>query len=95
VGRGRRAAPLQKTPAVELVRETILALARKGGSRVCGAIGSFLVSPSERMLRYTSFPATENREVMVRERRDEEFIGLVAESCALHDEQRWGASDRA
>lgn len=42
--------------------------------------------PSGRMLRYTSFLATEKHDAMVHEGREDEFDALVAEAPAQHDE---------
>ena len=91
----RRAAMAHDTPPTEFVRETILALARNPESEVSGAIAPSLAPLIERMFRYTWFLATEKRDAMVREGREDELDALVAEARALHDNVRRGASDRA
>ena len=91
----RRAAMAHDTPPTEFVRETILALARNPESEVSGAIAPSLAPLIERMFRYTWFLATEKRDAMVREGREDELDALVAEARALHDKVRRGASDRA
>ena len=89
----RRAAMLHEMPPTEFVRERILALARSPVSAVSGAIAPSLVPLIERMFRYTWFLATEKRDAMVREGREDEVDALVAEVRALHDELRQGAAD--
>ena len=88
----RRAATLQDMPPAEFVRETILALARSPGRAVAGAVEPSLAPLIERMFRYTWFLATEKRDAMVREGREEEVDALVAEARSLHDKLRRGAS---
>ena len=80
----RRAAMLHDMPPTEFVRETILALARKPESAVAGAVAPSLAPLVERMFRYTWFLATEKRDAMVREGREEEVDALVEEARALH-----------
>ena len=46
----------------------------------------------ERMFRYTWFLATEKRDAMIREGREEEVDALVAEARALHDRLRRGTA---
>ena len=75
-------------PPAEYVGETILALARNGGSAIWGAIGLSLALLSERMLPCTSFLATGKRDAMVREGPEAEVEALVAEARALHDKLR-------
>ena len=87
----RRAALLHETPAAEFVRETILALARNPESAVSAAVAPSLTPLIERMFRYTWFLATEKRDTMVREGREDEVDALVAEGRALHDKLRRGA----
>ena len=84
----RCAALLEDTPPAEFVRETILALVRKPASGVSGAPAPLLAPLIERMFRYTWFLATEKRDAMVREGREEELNALVAEARALHDSLR-------
>lgn len=91
----RRAAVLHDTGPTEFVRETILALARKAESGVSRAVAPSLAPLIERMFRYTWFLATEKRDAMIREGREEEVEALVAEARALHDKLRPRASDRA
>ena len=86
----RRAALLQETPPAEFVRETILALARHPDSAVSGAVAPSLAPLIERMFRYSWFLATEKRDAMVREGREDEVDALVAEGRALHDKLRHG-----
>ncbi|MDD9993334.1 MAG: hypothetical protein OXP75_16175 [Rhodospirillales bacterium] len=84
----RRAAVLHDTGPTELVRETVLALARNAESGVSGAVAPSLAPLIERMFRYTWFLATEKRDAMVREGREEEVDALVAEGRGLHDKIR-------
>ena len=86
----RRAAMLHDMPPTEFVRERILALARNPESGVSGAIAPSLAPLIERTFRYTWFLATEKRDAMVREGREEEVDALVAEARALHDKLRRG-----
>ena len=91
----RRAALLHETPPAEFVRETILALARNPEGAVSGAVAPSLTPLIERMFRYIWFLATEKRDAMVREGREEEVDALVAEGRALHDKLRREGRDRA
>ena len=84
----RRAATQHDMPPTEFVRETILALARNPGSGVPDALAPSLAPLIERMFRYTWFLATEKRDAMVREGREDEVDALVAEGRALHDKLR-------
>ena len=86
----RRAAMLHDMPPTEFVRERILALARNPQSSVSDALAPSLGPLIERMFRYTWFLATEKRDAMVREGREEELDALVAEARALHDNLRQG-----
>ena len=88
----RRAAMAHDTPPTEFVRETILALARDPGSAVTGAVAPSLAPLIERMFRYTWFLATEKRDAMVREGREDELDALVEEARALHDKLCRGAA---
>ena len=88
----RRAAFLHDTPPAEFVRETILALAQNPERAVGGAVGPSLTPPIECMFRYTWFLATEKRDAMVREGREEELNALVAEARALHGSLRRNAT---
>ena len=88
----RRAAMVHDTPPTEFVRETILALARDPGSTTSSAVAPSLAPLIERMFRYTWFLATEKRDAMVREGREDELDVLVAEARALHDKLRRGGA---
>ena len=88
----RRAALLQDTPPAEFVRETILALARNPENGIPGAVAPSLAPLIERMFRYTWFLATEKRDAMVREGREDELDALIAEGRALHDKVRRGGA---
>ena len=70
------------------VRETILALARKPESRVSGVVAPALTPLIEQMFCYTWVLATEKRDAMVREGRENEVDALVVEAHALHDSLR-------
>lgn len=89
----RRAAMLHDMPPTEFVRERILGLARNPESAVSGAVAPSLAPLIERIFRYTWFLATEKRDAMVREGREEEVHALVAEARALHDKLRRDAPD--
>ena len=91
----RRAAILHDTGPTEFVRETVLALARNSESAESGSSAPSLAPLIERMFRYTWFLATEKRDAMIRDGREEEVEALVAEARALHDRLRPRASDRA
>ena len=86
----RRAAQLHETPPAEFARETILALARNPESSESGAVAPSLAPLIERMFRYSWFLATEKRDAMVREGREDEVDALVAEGRALQDKLREG-----
>ena len=86
----RRAAQLHETPPAEFARETILALARNPESSGSGAVAPSLAPLIERMFRYSWFLATEKRDAMVREGREDEVDALVAEGRALQDKLREG-----
>ena len=88
----RRAAILHDTGPTEFVRDTILTLARNAESGVSRAVAPSLEPLIERMFRYTWFLATEKRDAMVREGREEELSALVAEARALHDSLRGNAA---
>ena len=88
----RRAAMLDDTPPAEFVRERSLALVRNPESEASGAIAPSLAPLIERMFRYTWFLATEKRDAMVREGREDELDALVAEARALHDGLRRGGA---
>lgn len=85
---------MHDAPPAEFVRETILALVCNSESGVSGAVAPSLAPLIQRMFRYTWFLATEKRDAMVREGREEEVDELVGEARALHDKLRGGAPDR-
>ena len=89
----KRAALAHELPAAEFVRETVLTLTRDPQSAASGAVGPSLTPLIERMFRYTWFLATEKRDAMVREGREDEVDALVAEARALHESLRRGAAD--
>ena len=60
---------------------------------VSDALASSLALLIERMFRYTWFLATEKRNAMVREGREDEVNALVAEGRGLHDKLRRGTSE--
>lgn len=91
----RRAAMLHDTVPTEFVRDKILALARNAESGVPGGSAPSLAPLIERMFRYTWFLATEKRDAMIREGREEEVEALVGEARALHDKLSRGAPDGA
>ncbi len=88
----RRAAILHDTGPTEFVRDKILALARNEESGVSGAVDPSLAPLIERMFRYIWFLATEKRDAMIREGREEEVEALVAEARSLHDKLRRGGA---
>ena len=74
----------------EFVRDTVLALARDAGAAAGEeAVGS-LAPLIERTFRYAWFVATERRDTMIREGREEEVDALVAEGRGLYDRLRPG-----
>ena len=89
----KTAAAEHEMPAAEFVRERILALAREPESGGVSAMAPSLAPLIERMFRYTWFLATERRDAMVREGREEEIDALVAEAKALHESLRPNAGD--
>ena len=89
----RRAAMLHEMPPTEFVRETILALARNPDSGVSDGLAPSLAPLIERMFRYSWFLATEKRDAMVREGREDEVDALVAEGRALQDKLRRDAPE--
>ncbi len=66
-----------------------------GGSRCdeAGPAAPSLAPLIERMFRYTWFLATEKRDAMVRDGREEELEALVAEARDFQDSLRRGAAD--
>lgn len=81
----RCAALLHETPPAEFVRETILAFARNPGNGATDALAPSLAPLIERMFRYTWFLATEKRDAMVRDGREEEVDALVTEARTLQE----------
>ena len=88
----KRAAAAREMPAAEFVRERILALARAPESVEPSPVAGSMAPLIERMFRYAWFLATEKRDAMVREGREDEVDALVAEARALHDKLRRGAA---
>ena len=86
----RQAALVHDTAPAEFVRETILELARDPRS---AAVGPSLAPLVERMFRYTWFLATERRDAMLREGRQEEVATLVAGARGLHERLSRGGAD--
>ena len=84
----RRAAVLHDMPPTEFVRERILEIARNSESGLSDVFAPALAPLMERMFRYTWFLATEKRDAMVSEGREDEVDALVAEGRALHDKLR-------
>ena len=81
----RRAALGHEIPAAEFVRERILAFVRAPESAVAPAVAPSLAPLIERMFRYTWFLATEKRDAMLREGREEELEKLVGEARAFQE----------
>ena len=81
----KRAAAAQQMPAAEFVRERVLALARAPESVEPGSVVASMVPLIERMFRYTWVLATEKRNAMIREGRDDELEKLVAEARAFQE----------
>ena len=89
----KRAALAHDKPAAEFVRERILALARAPESAEPAPVAASMAPLIERMFRYTWFLATERRDAMVREGREDELDKLVAEARAFQESLRRGAAD--
>ena len=89
----KRAAAGHEMPAAEFVRERILALARAPESAEATPATPSLAPLIERMFRYTWFLATEKRDAMMREGREQELDALVAEARAFQDSLREGPAD--
>ena len=87
------AARAHDMPASEFVREKILALVRGSESAEATAVSPPLAPLIERMFRYTWFLATEKRDEMIRDGREEEVDALVAEARAFHKSLVGNASD--
>ena len=89
----KRAAQDHEIPAAEFVRERILALARATESVEAGAVAGSMAPLIERMFRYTWFLATEKRDAMVREGREDEVDKLIAEARAFQESLRRDVPD--
>ena len=89
----RRAALAHDTPAAEFVRDGVLALARDADVATGDAVVGSLAPLIERTFRYAWFVATERRDAMIREGKEEEVDALVAEGRALHERLRRGDAD--
>ena len=89
----KRAAAAHEMPAAELVRERILALARTPESVEASPVAASMAPLIERMFRLTWFLATERRDAMVREGRQEEVEKLIAEARAFQQSLRGNATD--
>ena len=89
----KRAAQAREMSVGEFVRQTILGLARDPRSAGPHAVPPSLAPLVERMFRYTWFLATEKRDAMMREGRQEEVDALVAEARALHESLRGNAGE--
>ena len=81
----RNAALAHDLPAAEFVRERILALVRTSEMAGEPAVARPVTPLIERMFRYTWFLATEKRNEMIREGREEELEKLVGEARALQE----------
>ena len=81
----RNAALAHDLPAAEFVRERILALVRATEVADGPAVRPTLTPLIERMFRYTWFLATEKRDEMIREGREEELEKLVTEARAFQE----------
>ena len=68
-------------------------LARNPQGEVSDELAPSLAPLVERMFRYTWFLATEKRDAMVREGREDELDKLVAEARAFQESLRRGAAD--
>ena len=87
------AALAAEIPVAEFVRERILALARDPESAGPAAVPPSLTPLIERMFRYTWFLATEKRDEMVREGRENELGELVETARTLQKSLRRDAAD--
>ena len=89
----KNAAADHEMPAAEFVRERILALARAPEGGDASLAAPSLAPLIERMFRYTWFLATEKRDAMMHEGREQELDALVAEARAFQVSLRRGAAD--
>ena len=81
----KRAARAHDLSAAEFVRERILALARAPEGAEPVPVAGSMAPLIERMFRYTWFLATERRDAMVREGRENEIDKLVGEARTLQE----------
>ena len=81
----KRAAAAHEMPAAEFVGERILALARAPASVEPDPVAGSMAPLIERMFRLTCFLATEKRDAMVREGREDEAGALVADARAFQE----------
>ena len=89
----KRAAAAHEMPAAEFVREKILSLARAPESAEPGPLAGSMTPLIERMFRYIWFLATEKRDAMVREGREDEVDKLMAEARSFQESLRRNAAD--
>ena len=89
----KKAAAAHEMPAAEFVRERILELARAPEGVEPGPVAGAMTPLIERMFRYTWFLATEKRDAMVREGRENELDKLVAEARAFQQSLRRNPAD--
>ena len=88
----RNAALAHDLPAAEFVRARILSLVRGSESEGAPAVARPVTPLIERMFRYTWFLATEKRDEMIRDGREEELEKLVGEARSLQESLRGNAS---
>ena len=81
----KRAAAAHDVPAAEFVRERILALARAPEGADAPSAALSMTPLIERIFRYSWILATEKRDEMLREGREEELDALVAEARAFQE----------
>ena len=86
----RRAAELHGTPPAELVRETVLVHLRNREGGDANTVLRSLAPLIERTFRYSWFLATERRDAMIAEGREDKVDALVAGGRTLHDRLRRG-----
>ncbi len=89
----KRAAAAHEMPAAEFVREKILAFARAPVSAEPGPVAGSMTPLIERMFRYIWFLATEKRDAMVREGREDDVDKLMAEARSFQESLRGDAAD--
>ena len=89
----KKAAAAHEMPVAEFVREKILALARAPEGADAPPVPPSMASLIERMFRYTWFLATEKRDAMVREGREDDVDALVAEARSFQQSLGEDAAD--